>query len=150
MKLVCRRKHSCLKGIELQKKWWVRERFDSVGSAQLSQEQRKQGNLREHTKKKIRRQFYWDSCTETGCRKRTSYRQVKREQAREWEGTIRWEQIAKVSKRPSRTIQEKLREARLNQVSLNRSFEPDQSVRVQKELERVSLFSRESQDWKYS
>jgi hypothetical protein len=40
---------------------------------------------------------------------------VNTEQAREWEGNRRLEQIAKVSMRPSRAIQEKLKEASLKQ-----------------------------------
>jgi hypothetical protein len=40
---------------------------------------------------------------------------VKTEQAREREEAIRLEHVAKDSLRPSRAVQEKLREARLNQ-----------------------------------
>jgi hypothetical protein len=46
----------------------------------LNSHQERKGKLRESSVEKERRQFYRDSCTETGCRERISQTQVKTEQ----------------------------------------------------------------------
>ena len=59
------------------------------------------------------------------------------------------EYISKISVRPSRAIQEKQREARLNQSAWRgvgaRTAELNQPARDEKEKERVSLFGSKSQ-----
>jgi hypothetical protein len=63
VKLVCRKKHQCWKVtlIEWQTKWWIRERFDRIGYAQLSWEERRKGCcLREQCRGGRGEKFYQD------------------------------------------------------------------------------------------
>jgi hypothetical protein len=77
------------------------ERFDRVGPAQLSGEQRKRSNIKgSSVEGGGMRQFYCDSCTEIVSEVRTNSTQVNTEQSREREGIRRLEQIPRVRLRP--------------------------------------------------
>jgi hypothetical protein len=80
--------------------------------------------------------------------------QVKTEWAREWEGAMRLEEISRISLRPSRAIQAEAETNKWLNLSTWKELwawiaELNKPARVQKELERVSLFSSKPPRWQF-